>query len=128
MARSGMAALHLGKGLVHLCSHMSTLSLSLCFMQTAEVMTVWLVLSPLMVVEWIMMKITQTSSAERPDFSDRSLQLAAPGPAYVGGEDSEDVICKFLPHPPSHQFLSLLNVYSHGVKDGCTVREMDPEE
>lgn len=93
MARCGMAALHLGKELlVHLCSNMSTLYLSLCLMQTTEVMTVWLMLSPL-VLEWLMMKMTLSSSAERPDFRDRSLQLAAPGLACVRGKDSEDMVC-----------------------------------
>lgn len=79
MAGSGTAAPHPGEGpLGHLCSHISTLYPFLLLMQTREVMTVWLMISPLIVPERLTVKITLTSSAERPDFNDRSLQLAVP--------------------------------------------------
>lgn len=79
MAGSGMAAPHLGGGpLGHFCSHMSTLYPFLLLMQTIEVMSVWLMILPMVVLERLTVKITLTSSAERPNFNDRPLQLAVP--------------------------------------------------
>lgn len=127
MAGSGTAAPHPGEGpLGHLCSHISTLYPFLLLMQTREVMTVWLMISPLIVPERLTVKITLTSSAERPDFNDRSLQLAVPASRSRRrrGEwnTMQEVICESLPCPPSHQYSSWLKVYSHGVKDDCTAR------
>ena len=79
MAGSGMAAPHPGEGpLGHLCSHMSTLYPFFLLIQTIEVMTVWLMISPQIVLERLTVKVTLTSSAERPNFNDRSRQLAVP--------------------------------------------------
>lgn len=67
---------HRGRTLGDLCSHMSTLYPFLLLMQTIEGMTVWLMILPLIVLERLTVKIILTSSAERPNFIDRSLQLA----------------------------------------------------
>ena len=127
MAGSGMAAAHPGEGpLGHLCSHMSALYPFLLLMQTVEVMTVWLMISPLTVLEWLTVKIILTSAAESPDFNDCSLQLALPASHAHRGKGecnaTQEVICESVRRPPSHQYSSWLKVYSYRVKDDCTVR------
>lgn len=124
MAGSGIAAPYPGEGpLVQVCSHKSTFYLFLFLMQTVEVMTAWLMILP---VIFLTVKITLTSSAERLNFNDRSLQLEYQLPTRVREEGSEMqpkrwfVKLSLTLHPISIH--SWVKVYNHGVKDDCTVR------
>lgn len=127
MARSGMAASHpRGGSLGHLCSHMSTLYPFLLLMQTTEVMTVWLMIPSVVVLQQLTVKITLISPPEMPNLYGHPLQLAIPASHSFWGRGrwkaTQEVICKSPPCPPSHRHSSWLKVYSHGVKDYCTVR------
>lgn len=72
--------------------------------------------------DWLTVRITLASWAERPDFSDHSLQL--PASSHTGEEGSETPGKRWFANLCLHS-VSIHHdsqVYSRGVKDDCTVR------